>query len=128
MKKNLAVVFREHNIQVGDLIELVNHPHWFTRAIEESEGEECPASAEGTLLEVTAIGEEKVLGYVLASDVDKPIVGDSYKASGWKRYYEYESCFDYAVAFRKVGTKVEGLYQWLYPDLVNVYTRCQSPR
>src|ERR1022692_671773 len=121
----LAKAFRESNIQVGDIVELANVPDGISARIAEAIGEP-EAELEGRLIEVTAIGDQKALYYGLTG---YPIMDGqsdrSYKAYEWRRD-DRESAVGGEKMIKKVGKREGEKIVWIFPDLANIYSRCQD--
>jgi hypothetical protein len=135
---NLAAAVREAGACVGDIIEIVSRPHWVTKAIEKELLDEAigevPTSAEGLLVEITAIGETAILGYWLQGEPLAGLIGERepthYAEFNWDRAGS-ESANHGGSMVRKVGRREQRSDEvfrvnWLLPDLENVYTRCRK--
>jgi len=119
MKTTLAQQCREHGIAIGDVIDLMNLPE--SKVSREYCGDE-PTTLQGCLVEVTAIGDTRILGYWLQGESHNG--GQRYQDHIWARTGK-EVIFSGATAMRKIGLRDASDYVWLLPDLINVYTRCQ---
>lgn len=80
---HLADAIRSLGIAVGDVVEVGMAPGWLSGLISEAISE-TPAWREGLLIEITAVGEQHVLGFALqgAGSVGD---GKAYKDCEWER-------------------------------------------
>jgi hypothetical protein len=122
----LAEDLRNAGIQIGDVVETVSNANPISKAIVEAIGERS-YQREGELIEVTAIGEQNILGYWLVGrPVKESEAGYAYRLFVWCRD-GHESSFSGArLYFRKIGSRRDGEYIWINPDMANVYARCQK--
>lgn len=129
--RNLADEFRQAGIQAGDIVEISHVPSLLSDELSKSLGE-TPPDMEGWLVEVTAIGETAILEYDLQGvPLDETDDGRSYKLYDWTRATmgqcePREHSYNGTPLFRKVGRKTADGIVWDYPDLMNIYSRCQT--
>lgn len=121
-KKNLAKELQSKGIAVGDVIELGHKTDSIDRKISKAIKNK-PRVSKGWLVEITAIGQEGILGFVLEGPSRNE--GMNYADIDWSRHHGLsESHFSGAAYFRKVGRTAGGSFSWIHPNLVNIYTRC----
>lgn len=118
------------NLVVGDVVEIATARDGIDDAIEAEYGPDTYLQAatgepeqllNGWLVEVTAVGEGKILGfYLVGSATDSQRYADiEWSRQGGETAYSKQSCM------RTVGRKTVEGYVWTHPNLVNIYFRCQ---
>lgn len=107
---NLAEQFRMAGIVVGDYVEMAGEPDWLSKELGDNR-------RQGELVEVTAIGVESILGFMLVGEVMKD---KTYDGCIWTRYGKEQRFAGKRLYFRRVG------YPFVNPEMVNIYTRCQE--
>lgn len=83
----IADAVRSSGIAVGDVIEISMEPDWLAAAISEAISD-APAWRDGLLIEITAIGEQYILGFALVGEQSLR-KGETYRAYTWARMTEY---------------------------------------
>ncbi len=119
---NLAEQFKQAGIEVNDVVEMASSDNWLTTIISEPT-DTPPSSREGELVEVTAIGDKIVCGYWLEGSGGE---GYSYVEHQWLRKGDECMFSGQRIYFRKVGRGKDGSYEWLHPEMTNIYSRCQK--
>lgn len=123
---NLAQAVQEASAKVGDVIEIVSRADWLTKAISKEFDGPSP-TMEGKLIEITAIGDQGILGYTL-SGIAKNKANNklNYDAYIWSHDAQ-EMWYRGGSTIRKVGWAMSfNKYDWTLPHLDNVYSRCQK--
>lgn len=124
---NLAEACKTHGIIAGDIIEIANPRNSLTDAINSAIGNNDKPIMEGSLIEITAIGETAILGFWMVGEYKPNKTTDNYGDIEWNRCptMRHESKFSSATIMRKVGYKdLHGKYIFTLPELKNVYARC----
>lgn len=123
IEPSLADSFREAGIQVGDIVEMAHFPDALAHRLSDCLGEKLN-DMEGELVEVSGIGETKILGFCL---VGFPKISDqtsrTYGSYDWKRDF-VEMSRQGKHVFRCVGIKRKQGYIFHCPELENIYHRC----
>lgn len=130
MAESFSASLKSCGVVVGDVIEIVNKcdsvDASIVRALQEQE-----TAISGWLVEVTAFGEECILGYSLEGrplEASEPPCRNYGSLRWWRDGGLRERHFHRPFKFRKVGSRSSDGYTWLFPDEMNVYTRCQESK
>ena len=115
------------NLAIGDVVEIGTVCDSIDDAIAEVSAEisQVAPAMNGWLVEVTAIGETKILGFVLVGTA-KEDGNVAYSGYTWARDDGRESDFSKVSCLRVVGRKADQGCVWIEPNLANIYFRCQN--
>lgn len=127
MSFSLADEFRKLGIVSGDLVETISAPDSLDESLSGAVNEPKPAML-GYLIEITALGENVVIGYPLSGTPHKEDEdGYAYRLYKWERSTKTEMTMSGPkVRIRKVGSIKNGIITWTMPNLSNVYARAKK--
>ncbi len=127
MSEPFAVALKNAGVIVGDVVEIIHKSDSIDVALANAL-DETQVATYGWLVEITAIGENVILGFSLEG---RPLESSSDSYSGlrwWRDDGLGERLFRQPFKFLKVGNRAPDGYSWEFPERVNVYTRCQESK
>ena len=110
------------DIAVGDVLEVIEETHWLSESIAELDGL-SPPLREGWLVEVTAVDDTDFMGFLLLGTPTGTAF--TYAGCNWHRG-DGKRVFTRSGMILRVGRAVSDGYEWLFPERINVWTRCQE--
>lgn len=122
---SLAEQFRQAGIAVGDIVEIVRSVSGLGQALAKLY-DDPPDKREGELVQVTAIGENAILGFwLLGFPIKDGELGEAYGLFEWRRKGNETIFGGRPIMFRKVGEMTKLGMVFTNPEMTNVYSRCQ---
>ncbi len=121
---NLSQTFKAAGIIPGDVVEIWRETGELLSSLSGLLNESTPA-VDGLLINVTGIGEATVLGFIMEGEPMND-VGSGYRMYRWSRQSDKECQFQGQYVLRKVGQYHNNAIEWIYPDLINIYSRTRN--